>query len=123
METTMNGFRGAHAPSRVISDALVADLPKVGSARALNPARGGACAPQIRKMPNRVNMGSAQGAVGSDIQGVIGFAVLAGASRRASLSRRQKSFLLVTCFVPSLLARLARDLYSTSSRSSRTMRM
>src|ERR1017187_6264863 len=41
----------------------------------------------------------------------------------APLSRRQKSFLLVTIFVPALPARLVMDLYSTSSRSSRTMRM
>ncbi len=51
--TTRKDFWGAHAPSRVLSDALVAESPQVGSARALNPAREGACAPQIRTLPDR----------------------------------------------------------------------
>jgi hypothetical protein len=49
--TTRDDLRGAHAPSRVVSAALVADIPKMGSARALNPAREGACAPQMRTLP------------------------------------------------------------------------
>jgi hypothetical protein len=51
------------------------------------------------------------------------FGVFAAASSRACFSKRQKSFLLVVCLVPSLLPGLGSDLYSTSSRSNRTMRI
>ena len=50
-------------------------------------------------------------------------AFLRADNKCAPWSSRQKSFLLVTVFLPALLARLSNDLYSTSSRSSRTMRI
>ncbi len=45
------GDRGAHAPSRAVSDAPVADISEVGSARALNAARRARALPELGHRP------------------------------------------------------------------------